>query len=150
MPWLPCTHVNQRRTSSSLCTSCQGSQAPYRLEEFLLDTIKSNIEISQIFSSGRRIQTPYITFIVQNFPDEENTRDALQHDLDGRVAFIAGKKLGNAPTRNRLKRVMREICREVHGPWTKKNVIFLAKPSLINASYSKVLKASEKAVERFN
>lgn len=66
--------------------------------------ITSNNEISQIFITGKRYQSRHLTAIVAN-----NKR----HDKNGRVAFIAGKKLGNAVIRNRSKRVLRaaaDIC----------------------------------------
>ena len=63
-------------------------------------TIKSSTEVSRLFSQGTRLHTPYLTLIVA-----ENVQ---QHDRQGRVAFIAGKKLGNAVWRNAAKRRMRE------------------------------------------
>jgi ribonuclease P protein component len=62
-----------------------------------------------------------------------------QHGQRGRVAFIAGKKLGNAVWRNRAKRRMRALCRDLKGPWDGYDVIFLAKPRTNEDSYSKVL-----------
>lgn len=62
-----------------------------------------------------------------------------QHGQPGRVAFIAGKKLGNAVWRNKAKRRMRALCKECKGPWDKYDVIFLAKSQINEVSYSKVL-----------
>ncbi|MCI2240905.1 ribonuclease P protein component [Adlercreutzia faecimuris] len=106
-----------------------------------MDTIKSSADISHLFSTGRRQKTPYLTLIIGEGPKE-----ASRHDRPGRVAFIAGKKLGNAVWRNAAKRRMREVCRALGGPWPGYDVIFLAKSSLTDASYSKVLKACDKAV----
>ncbi len=110
-----------------------------------MDTVKSSSEISNLFTSGRRLKTPYLTLIVgeREFEDEVGVK---QHGHHGRVAFIAGKKLGNAVWRNAAKRRMRAICRDLGGPWDGYDVIFLAKSSLPDASYSKVLKACEKTV----
>ena len=66
----------------------------------------------------------------------------------GRVAFVAGKRLGNAVWRNAAKRRMRAICREVGGPWDGFDVVFLAKSGITSAPYGKVLDASLKAVSR--
>lgn len=104
-----------------------------------MQTIKSREEISNFFSQGKRVSTPYLTLIV--LPVE-------QHDQHGRAAFIAGKKLGNAVWRNKAKRRMREICRACGGPWNTFDVVFLAKKSLTENSYSKVLEACEKAIKR--
>ncbi|MBQ9954731.1 MAG: ribonuclease P protein component [Eggerthellaceae bacterium] len=110
-----------------------------------MDTVKSSSEISNLFNSGRRLKTPYLTFIVAKRV-HENEVGVTQHDLRGRVAFIAGKKLGNAVWRNAAKRRMRAVCRDLGGPWPGYDVIFLAKSSITAADYSKVLKACEKTV----
>ena len=81
-----------------------------------METIKSSQEISDLFSRGRRLNTPYLTFI--GVPQK-------QHGLHGRVAFIAGTKLGNAVWRNTAKRRMRALCRELEGPWQSYDVIFI-------------------------
>lgn len=109
-----------------------------------MDTIKSSAEISEIFSQGKRVNTPYLTIIYRS----RNCGNHEQHDLEGRVAFIAGKKLGNAVWRASAKRRMREICRACAGPWHNFDVIFLAKSAVTVAPYSKVLNACAKAIER--
>ncbi|MCI8469842.1 MAG: ribonuclease P protein component [Eggerthellaceae bacterium] len=111
-----------------------------------MDTIKSSDEISRLFSSGRRVKTPYVTLILDDHGVERT--GSAQHGREGRVAFIAGKKLGNAVWRNSAKRRMRALCRELGGPWPGYDVIFLAKSSLTASSYSKVLRACDKAVSQ--
>ena len=106
----------------------------------MLDTVKSSADISKAFSRGMRLHTPYLTLIV--------LRNEKQHDPSGRVAFIAGKKSGNAVWRNSAKRRMREACRATGGPWAGCDVIFLAKSSIMKASYSKVLAACADAVKK--
>lgn len=59
-----------------------------------------------------------------------------QHDRNGRVAFIAGKKLGNAVWRNRAKRRMREACREIGGPFSGYDVAFVAKKKATESDYA--------------
>lgn len=68
-----------------------------------MDTIKSSEQISEVFNLGTRFSSGEIRIIVKK-TDE-------QRDPSGRVAFIAGKKLGNAVVRNRSKRVLREAAR---------------------------------------
>ena len=104
-----------------------------------METIKSREDISDLFSRGGRLHTPYLTFIVL---------PAKQHGPGGRVAFIAGKKLGNAVWRNGAKRRMREVCRALGGPWQNYDVIFLAKSNILRTSYSKVLKACDETLKR--
>ena len=59
-----------------------------------------------------------------------------QHDHQGRVAFIAGKKLGNAVWRNKAKRRMREACRAVGGPFNGYDVAFVARKNTVECDYS--------------
>lgn len=104
-----------------------------------METITSSEDISYLFSHGKRLRTPYLTFIVL---------PVKQHGRSGRVAFIAGKKLGNAVWRNRAKRRMRALCRELGGPWQDFDVIFLAKSSIDKVTYSKVLTACSDTLRR--
>lgn len=115
-----------------------------------METIKSSAEISQLFSTGRRLKTPYLTLIVGEQPKGKPKGDEEQHGLCGRVAFIAGKKLGNAVWRNRAKRRMRALCRDLGGPWAAQDVVFLAKASLCKAPYGQVLQACEDAIRRLS
>lgn len=115
-----------------------------------MDTIKSSIEISQLFSAGKRYKTPYITFIVEERAPVQDRGHDVQHDRAGRVAFIAGKKLGNAVWRNSAKRRMRAICHEMGGPWPDKDVVLLAKASLCKAPYAKVLSTCEDVSRRLS
>lgn len=106
----------------------------------MLDTIASSADISVLFAQGKRSHTPYLTLIV--------LRNEKQHDPSGRVAFIAGKKQGNAVWRNSAKRRMREIARALQAPWVGVDVIFLAKGNITKSTYSKVLQACEEVIQR--
>ena len=75
-------------------------------------------------------------------------RNEKQHDLCGRVAFIAGKKLGNAVWRNRAKRRMRALCKDLNGPFPGYDVIFLARSSVSEADYGNMLSNLRKALVR--
>lgn len=118
----------------------KGQRASACNQGFWVGDIKSNTEISSLFTHGKRLHTPYLTFIV--------VRNEKQHDPSGRAAFIAGKKLGNAVWRNSAKRRMRAVCRELGGPWRGYDVIFLAKSNIVRASYSKVLAACDDTLKR--
>jgi ribonuclease P protein component len=104
------------------------------------NTIKSNTDISAVFTRGKRYNSSGMTFIVLEAP---------QHDPSGRVAFIAGKKNGNAVWRNAAKRRMRALCNELKGPWPGIYVIFLAKRNILEVSYRKALNEGKKQVHAF-
>lgn len=104
-----------------------------------METIKSSTEISYIFANGKRFTASSIVLLVQK---------KAQHDQKGRVAFVAGKKNGNAVWRNSAKRRMRAICRDLGGPWTGYDVVFIARKSTMSCEYSKVLSASKKLLKK--
>lgn len=98
-----------------------------------METIKSNLEVSCLFKNGRYLSNKYLTLII--------TTNTNEHDQQGRVVFIAGKKLGNAVWRNQAKRRMRAISYDLGGPWLGYDVGFVAKAHTTKVSYSKVLNA---------
>ena len=107
----------------------------------MLGTIKSNTEISYIFSHGKRYRTPAATLLIMRADDE--------HGPGGRVAFIAGKKNGNAVWRNSAKRRLRAVCHDLGGPWPQLNVLFVANRKTTSLTYSKVLSACKKAIDTY-
>ena len=150
MPWLPFPYGYQRWSCSSFQEACQGPQAPLRLKASKLDIIKSNEEISRIFSSSRRYSNQFATFIVENKKNKPAGGNAIEHDHSGRVAFIAGKKLGNAVWRNSAKRRMREIYRSHSQLLNNVDVLFIARSPILDASYSKVLSTCEQTMKRIS
>jgi len=103
-------------------------------------TIKSKQEFEKVFSSGRRVNRPLVRMIVLR------TGGACE----GRVAFVAPKRLGNAVFRNRCKRVLREAAREADLPLDGTDVILMATrsthdavPSDVAATLGKALRHSE-------
>ena len=102
-----------------------------------------------MFSCGKRSGNRYITFIYTS-ADSDHISENAEHDLNGRVAFIAGKKNGNAVWRNAAKRRMREIYRYVKDDIGDLDILFIAKPPLLEDSYSKVLRTCENTIEKLN
>lgn len=88
-------------------------------------TIKSTREIDSIFRSGARVGTPHFLLITTKTPQGR--------DLNGRVACVAGKRLGNALFRNRCKRVLRETIRRTGARWPGRDVVLVARPSAADA-----------------
>jgi len=91
-----------------------------------MGTIKSSREIDTVFREARRSAHPIIILLATNTPQGRGQA--------GRVAFIAGKKLGNAVVRNRSKRVLREATRRCGGPWDGYDTLVIARPATRDAS----------------
>ena len=95
-----------------------------------VSTIKSRREFERVFSNGERFSGPLFTTLIAATPE--------QRDQNGRVAFAAGKRLGNAVLRNRCKRVMRAGVQRVGGPWAGWDVLFIAKRRVATASPQRI------------
>ena len=61
-----------------------------------------------------------------------------ERGLQGRVAFVAGNKLGGAVVRNRAKRRLREAARAACAPWKTWDVIVVARPGALQASVPQI------------
>ena len=135
-PRFPCPHGNQGRSQCSQGPPRQGSQAPLCVaalpacekQGVVKGTIKAKSEVERLFRDGRRSTSYLLTLLVK------------QTDDSGRCAFIAGKKLGIAPLRSRCKRVMREVARELGGPWDGFDVVFVARKKVAHAPHDKVVR----------
>lgn len=89
-------------------------------------TITSQSDIERLFAHGRRVSQGPVSLLVARSPDNR--------DPAGRVMFAAGRKLGGAVMRNRCKRVLRESCRRVGGPWAGFDVALMARAGAATSS----------------
>jgi ribonuclease P protein component len=104
-----------------------------------MSTIKSSREIDTIFRGAKRAAHPLLIVLAAQTPEGRGRT--------GRVAFIAGKKLGGAVLRNRCRRVMREAVRRAGGPWPAWDTVVIARkgtatapPNELDAALSGLLK----------
>lgn len=103
-------------------------------------TIKSSAEIDRIFRTGRRVAHPLVIALV--------APATPGRDLEGRVAFIAGKRLGNAVKRNRGRRVLRAAARQAGGPWHGFDVVLIARADTLTANTDQVTAGINQVVRR--
>lgn len=89
-------------------------------------TLTSPADIDRLFKKGRRASHPLLVVLAQRAPDGDA--------VEGRVVFVAGRKLGGAVVRNRSKRVLREACRRSGGPWAGSDVALVARAGTATAS----------------
>lgn len=105
-----------------------------------MSTIKSSREIDAVFRGSRRIAHPLVIVLAAPSPDGRGP--------EGRVAFIAGKKLGNAVLRNRSKRVLRAAARRCGAPWAGRDVLLIARPGTAGAAPGDLDTAMREALRR--
>jgi ribonuclease P protein component len=103
-------------------------------------TIKSSREIDGIFRGAARAAHPLLIVLAARTPEGRGP--------SGRVAFIAGKKIGGAVFRNRSRRVLREAVRRVGGPWASWDVLVIARPGTAGAPISALDEALKDALTR--
>jgi ribonuclease P protein component len=95
-------------------------------------TIKSADEISALFKTAQRITTGNVIVLMEKADEKRGSQ--------GRVAFIAGKRLGTAPQRNRAKRLMRHAAFLAGAPWSGYDVIFIAREKMLSAGLDEVVR----------
>lgn len=142
----PCSYVVARRARDSCRSQAQGEKDPKRLAVFFVseassvDTIKSSREIDAVFRGSLRAGSSLMSvFAVQA---------RAPHESAGRVAFIAGKKLGSAVLRNRCRRVLRESVRRCGGPWAGWDVVVVSRTGIATARPEAVDRALSGALRK--
>lgn len=146
---LPRAHVFTRRARHPRPPPPEGPYVPERLrpvrllleeEGSFVETIRSPREIERVFDRGRRAGGHLLVVFAGDTPEHRGP--------GGRVAFIAGKRIGGAVTRNRCKRVLREACRRAGCPWSGKDVALVARPRLADAPHEEVDRELASALRR--
>ena len=127
------------------------------------NTIKSAQQIARLFSSGERFATKsalaLFAPIGQATQEQPQPAKAVERAVGnsvvfaetaawpakdrslltraaGRVAFVAGKKLGNAPQRNRAKRRLRAAAAGQGAPWPGYDVVLVARQAAITGDFA--------------
>jgi ribonuclease P protein component len=100
-----------------------------------MSTIKSSREIDAVFRTATRVAHPLLIALIAATPEGRGPQ--------GRVAFIAGKKLGPAVVRNRARRVLREATRRVEAQWPGRDVALVARPGTSTAPATALDRALE-------
>ena len=89
-----------------------------------------------VFRGGLRSTGAHVTALIAKTPPGRG--------LTGRVAFVAGKKIGNAVFRNRCKRVMRAAVARRGGPWPGVDVVLIARASTATATAQELDRALQR------
>ncbi len=90
------------------------------------DRLLKRSEFLRVQRRGRRFTTPHLVVL-------------SIESLTGRtrVGITASKKIGNAPTRNRVKRRFREIFRQNKAAWPEAtDIVIIARSASVAAAYN--------------
>lgn len=90
-----------------------------------MTTIRSSREIDAMFRAAAKTPHPLLILLCAKTPEYGGS--------GGRLAVVAGKRLGGAVLRNRAKRVLREAARRAAGPWAGFDVVLVARPGTATA-----------------
>jgi ribonuclease P protein component len=97
------------------------------------ERIRKSDEYTYVLQNGRRLRGRFVSAYWTRSED-------APEDAPNRVGIAAGKRLGTAPVRNRLKRHIREAYRRNKRelPCRGFTIVFLATPSMIGRSWDDV------------
>ena len=103
-------------------------------------TIASSNEIGDALRQGQRRSSSVVTVHIFATPE--------QRGRDGRVAYIAAKRLGGAVWRNRSRRVLREAFRQAGGPIPGVDMLLVATRSTAETHPAEVAQAIVEILRR--
>jgi ribonuclease P protein component len=92
-------------------------------------SIKENESIQKILTRGRFFKsTVCVVYVLKNGTDKNN------------IAFLAGKKLGTAPVRNKAKRKLRAAMRSYWDALLKGyDIVLIARPRLLTSDQATLM-----------
>ncbi|MFC5711646.1 ribonuclease P protein component [Thalassorhabdus alkalitolerans] len=94
--------------------------------------IKKNEEFSAVFQKGTSFANRQLVIYVMDKPGQEHFR----------VGLTVSKKVGNAVTRNRIKRHLRELVREFKDDMLQeKDYVIIARNPVANMDYHEIKKS---------
>lgn len=102
--------------------------------------LKKNKEFQKVYRSGKSYANKFLVIYVLFTDNNKN-----------RIGFAAGKKLGNAVIRNRVKRLLREVYRQnkIENNCSR-DIIIVGRNAAVKAKYGDIEKAYKEICKKAN
>ena len=122
-PRLPRPHADEERPHRAQATPSKRPEAADCLNSVKL---RRRAEYLKVYERGTRLRGRFMTCF------------ALPNDVGSpRLGIAASQKIGNAVTRNRAKRLVRELFRG-HKPLTGIDIVVIPRREMLEASWQKI------------
>jgi ribonuclease P protein component len=97
-----------------------------------LKVLRKNWQFRLVYRQGKKVVCKYsVVFIHQTGQDNG----------DPAFGFVASKRVGNAVQRNKAKRLLREVARQISKDLTQPDfwIVLVAKSTILNSKYSEII-----------
>ena len=99
-------------------------------------TLRKQRDFSRVYKKGSSRGTRYVVILYK--------QNSLGYT---RTAFVASKKVGNAVTRNRARRLMKEACRSMQQDMAEGyDIVFVARNTIVGCTEQEVEKVMRSAL----
>lgn len=99
--------------------------------------LRKNKDFSFCYRRGKKISTPFMSAYY------------VKSKYNKRAGFSVSKKVGNAVTRNKVRRRMKEaFTAELKDIRNSCSIIFVAKSDIVNASYQEIANSIHTVLEK--
>ena len=105
----------------------------------MISSLRKSYEFKKVFNNSQAFVLPFIVIYIL----ENNTDTA-------RLGLCVSKKIGNAVTRNRIKRRIRAAVRSLTHEYRGYDVVVVARKSIVSRPYSDILHALRKALSKIH
>jgi ribonuclease P protein component len=112
----------------------------------IIERLKVRSDFLRVAATRKRCATPGLVLQVAKTPDEISDNDII------RVGFTASKKVGDAVTRNRARRRLREAVRQVMPAHATpgRDFVVIARANTVRRSYSDLITDLESALQKLD
>ena len=105
--------------------------------------LRQTTDIQRVRNHGRSQRNRYVVLLYLPQPEDTVTTDFA------RVGVITGKRIGNAVTRNKVKRQLKAIMQVVHSNLSERtDILLIARKPIIDATFQQMATAVHQLLHR--